>query len=84
MSQGVLTNIPSGHVFRVERKRGPCWYMKYRLSDGRQIQNKLRLAWAERGRPPAGYYTSAWPKLSYAKRSMRPVAERWRERFAPA
>jgi hypothetical protein len=23
-------------VFRVERKRGPCWYLKYRLPDRRQ------------------------------------------------
>ena len=28
---------PSGHVFRVDRKRGRCWYMKYRLPDGRQV-----------------------------------------------
>jgi integrase len=48
---------PSGHVFRVERKRGPVWYAKYRLSDGRQLQRKLGPAWSERGRPPAGYYT---------------------------
>jgi hypothetical protein len=31
-------------VFRVERKRGPVWYTKYRLSDGRQIQRKLGAA----------------------------------------
>jgi hypothetical protein len=24
---------PTGHVFRVERKRGPAWYAKYRLPD---------------------------------------------------
>jgi len=24
---------PSGHVFRVERARGPVWYAKYRLPD---------------------------------------------------
>jgi hypothetical protein len=28
----------SGHVFRVERARGPVWYAKYRLPDGRQVQ----------------------------------------------
>ncbi len=49
--------IPSGHVFRVERARGPVWYAKYRLSDGRQVQKKLGPAWSERGRPPAGYFT---------------------------
>jgi hypothetical protein len=48
---------PSGHVFRVGRKRGPVWYAKYRLPDGRQVQRKLGPAWSERGRPPAGYFT---------------------------
>ena len=48
---------PSGHVFRVERKRGPQWFAKYRLPDGRQVQRKVGPAWTERGRPPAGYYT---------------------------
>ena len=48
---------PSGHVFRVQRKRGPVWYVKYRLPDGRQLQRKLAPAWSERGRPPAGYFT---------------------------
>jgi integrase len=49
--------MPTGHVFRVERARGPAWYVKYRLPDGRQIQKKLGPAWTERGRPPAGYFT---------------------------
>ena len=48
---------PSGHVFRIERARGPVWYAKYRLPDGRQVQRKLGPAWTERGRPPAGYFT---------------------------
>ncbi|HUA12617.1 MAG TPA: site-specific integrase [Solirubrobacteraceae bacterium] len=48
---------PSGHVFRVERTRGPVWYAKYRLPNGRQVQTKLGPAWTERGRPPAGYFT---------------------------
>jgi integrase len=48
---------PSGHVYRVERKRGPQWFAKYRLPDGRQVQRKVGPAWTERGRPPAGYYT---------------------------
>jgi integrase len=47
----------SGHVFRVERKRGPQWYVKYRLPDGRQAQKRLGPAWAQRGRPPLGYFT---------------------------
>jgi integrase len=57
MSRDLLRNVPTGHVFRVERKRGPAWYAKYRLPDGRQVQKKLGPAWTERGRPPAGYYT---------------------------
>jgi integrase len=48
---------PSGHVFRVERKRGPAWYAKYRLPDGRQVQRKIGPAWTGRSRPPSGYLT---------------------------
>ena len=48
---------PSGHVFRVDRARGPVWYAKYRLPDGRQVQRKVGAAWTERGRPPVGYFT---------------------------
>ena len=48
---------PTGHVFRVERARGPVWYAKYRLPDGRQVQKKIGQAWTDRGRPPTGYYT---------------------------
>jgi len=44
-------------VFRVDRKRGPIWYAKYRLPDGRQVQKLLGPAWTGRGRPPAGHYT---------------------------
>ena len=36
---------PTGHVFRVERARGPVWYAKYRLPDGRQVQKKVGPAW---------------------------------------
>jgi integrase len=48
---------PSGHVFRVERQRGPQWYAKYRLPDGRQVQKRIGPAWTGRGRPPTGTYT---------------------------
>ena len=48
---------PSGHVFRVARVRGPVWFAKYRLPDGRQVQKKIGPAWTERGRPPAGWFT---------------------------
>jgi hypothetical protein len=47
----------SGHVFRIERKRGPAWYAKYRLPDGRQVQKRIGPAWTGRGRPAAGYIT---------------------------
>jgi integrase len=47
----------SGHVFRVERKRGAQWYAKYRLPDGRQLQRRIGPAWTDRGRPAAGYFT---------------------------
>ncbi|HTU86784.1 MAG TPA: site-specific integrase [Solirubrobacteraceae bacterium] len=47
----------TGHVFRVERKRGPVWYAKYRLPSGRQVQKLIGLAWTGRGRPAAGYFT---------------------------
>ena len=45
---------PTGHVYRVERKRGPVWYAKYRLPDGRQVQRKIGPAWTGRGRPSDG------------------------------
>ena len=44
-------------MYCADRKRGPIWYAKYRLPDGRQLQRKLGPAWSERGRPPAGYFT---------------------------
>ncbi len=48
---------PTGHVFRVEGKRRPVWYAKYRLPTGRQLQRKIGPAWTRNGRPAAGYYT---------------------------
>lgn len=57
MEPQALARPVSGHVFRVERKRGPVWYAKYRLPDGRQVQKKLGPAWTRRGRPEAGYFT---------------------------
>lgn len=55
-AQGIVRSV-SGHVFRAERQRGPVWYAKYRLPDGRQVQKKLGPAWTKRGRPEAGYFT---------------------------
>jgi integrase len=54
---GITAGVPTGHVYRVERQRGPVWYAKYRLPDGRQVQKKLGPAWTERGRPANGYLT---------------------------
>src|SRR4051812_1888581 len=67
----VLNRTISGHVFRVERRRGPVWYAKYRLPDGRQVQKKVGPAWTSRGRPQAGYFTKrtaqAWLDERLAK-----------------
>ena len=47
----------SGTVAKVERRRGPVWYARYRSASGRQGQKLLGPAWSGRGRPPAGYFT---------------------------
>jgi integrase len=81
---------PTGHVFRVERTRGPAWYAKYRLPDGRQVQKKLGPAWTERGRPPAGYFTKRlaedWLRrtLDQARRGTLPGMVRTGATFADA
>jgi len=46
-------NPPRGHVFQVGRARGPAWYMKYRLPDGRQVQKKHGPAHRTRPQPQA-------------------------------
>src|SRR6201994_3146277 len=81
---------PTGHVFRVERKRGQCWYAKYRLPDGRQVQKKLGPAWTERGRPPVGYFTKRTAEvwlcdvLDDARRGRLPAQVRTGVTFAEA
>ena len=81
---------PSGHVFRVQRKRGPAWYAKYRLPDGRQCQRRIGPAWTGRGRPPAGYHTKrtaeAWLRelLDQARRGTLPGMVRTGATFADA
>jgi integrase len=81
---------PTGHVFRVERSRGPQWYAKYRLPDGRQVQKKLGPAWTERGRPAAGYFTKRlaedWLRavLDEARRGVLPGMVRTGATFADA
>lgn len=86
---GVL-RPPTGHISRVERKRGPVWYAKYRLPDGRQLQRKLGPAWTGRGRPAAGYFTKRlaedWLRdtLDAARRGTLPGAVRTGATFADA
>jgi integrase len=75
---GLPDQPPSGHVYRVARKRGAVWYAKYRLPDGRQVKRRLGPAWSERQRPPAGYFTKrlaeAWLRdtLDQARRGTLP------------
>jgi integrase len=86
------TNIKpvSGHVFRVEGARGPRWYAKYRLPDGRQVQKALGPAWTARGRPPDGYLTKrtadAWLRevLDQTRRGTLPGMVRTGATFADA
>lgn len=47
----------SGHVFVVQRAKGPVWFAKYRLPDGRQVKQRIGPAHTGRGRPPAGHVT---------------------------
>jgi len=81
---------PSGHVFRVERARGPVWYAKYRLPDGRQVQRKIGPAWSGRGGPAAGYVTKRgaedWLRrlLDEARRGVLPGMVRTGATFADA
>jgi len=81
---------PTGHVSRVDRRRGPVWYAKYRLPDGRQVQKMLGPAWSERGRPPAGYFTKRlaeeWLRdvLDQARRGALPGMVRTGATFADA
>jgi integrase len=70
--------------------RGPQWYAKYRLPDGRQVQSRLGPAWTERGRPPAGYFTKRlaenWLRetLDHARRGTLPGMVRSGATFADA
>lgn len=62
----------SGHVFKIERKRGAQWYAKYRLPDGRQVQKRIGPHWSDRRiAAPAGYFNKgtaqAWLDDTLAK-----------------
>jgi integrase len=52
----------TGHVKPVQRKRGPVFYLKYRLADGRQIETLLGPKHVGRGRPAEGTYTDKTAK----------------------
>ena len=54
---GIVAARSSGHVKLRKGKRASTWYLKYRLPDGSQVQQRLGPAWGGRGRPPAGYFT---------------------------
>jgi integrase len=77
-------------VFRVDRAKGPAWYAKYRLPDGRQVQKLIGPAWADRGRPAAGYFTKraaeAWlhDVLAQARRGTLPGMRSGGATFAEA
>lgn len=51
------TKQVSGHAYVVERRRGPQFYVKYRLASGKQVQRRLGPVWQGRGRPPEGHFT---------------------------
>src|SRR4051794_5180019 len=52
----------NGHVYRVKRRRGWVWYVKYRAPDPtaphgvRQVHKMLGTEWPDGGPPPPGYY----------------------------
>ncbi len=56
----------SGHLNVRKGKRGDVFYAKYRLSDGRQVQQRLGPAWTKAGRPPQGFYTRRTAELALA------------------
>jgi integrase len=70
--------------------KGPVWYAKYRLPDGRQVQKRLGPAWTDRGRPAAGNFTKrtaeAWLRevLVEARRGTLPGSVRSGATFADA
>jgi integrase len=47
----------SGHIWCREGKRGAVFYVKYRRSDGRQVQRRLGPAWTQGGYAPRGHLT---------------------------
>ena len=75
---------PTGHVFRVDRARGPVWYAKYRLPDGRQVQKKLGPAWTGRVDLRPATSRSGWRRTGCARCSTRRGGARCRGSSGPA
>jgi hypothetical protein len=66
---------PTGHVFRIDRSRGPVWYAKYRLPDGRQVQKKIGPAGTAAGGQRMATSPSALPRTGSATWSTRRGAD---------
>jgi integrase len=47
----------TGHLYRIERKKGPVWGWKIRLPYGGQERHVIGPEWQGKGRPPQGYFT---------------------------
>src|SRR5271155_2887262 len=82
--------FPTGNIYRRDGRRGPMWYARYRLPDGREQRRRIGPAWTGRGRPEAGYYTKrmaeAWLQdaLDQARRGTLPGLVRTGATFADA
>jgi integrase len=47
----------TGHLWLYEGKRADTWYAKIRGRDGNQRNERIGVAWREKGRPPHGHFT---------------------------
>jgi integrase len=80
----------SGHVSVRRGKRGEVFYAKYRLPDGRQVQQRLGPVWSKGGRPPEGFYTRRTAEetlaaiVTDARRGTLPAMHRTNATFADA
>src|SRR5271155_4480559 len=82
--------FPTGNIYRRDGRRGPMWYARYRLPDGREQRRRIGPVWTGRGRPEAGHYTrrmaEAWLQdvLGQARRGTLPGLVRTGATFADA
>jgi integrase len=58
----------SGHVMVRRGARGAVFYAKFRLPDGRQVQQRIGPAWTGRGRPPEGFFTQRTAEVALEAR----------------